>query len=120
MSHEHAPEYPRQTASISLPFFAQPQAVQHITPADLHATPPRIGDPGRFVGRVDSGGLGSPRYFVGEYRDGRMPSALVLEYGASSADEKRSARVWSLADRRGATPDYRLVHDDSSRGYVTV
>jgi len=28
--------------------------------------------------------------------------------------------VWSLADHRGASPDYRLIHDDSSRGYVTV
>jgi len=49
-----------------------------------------------------------------------MPSALVLEYGAASAGDGRATRVWSLADRRGTTPDYRLIHDDSSRGYVTV
>ena len=105
---------------LSLSAFAQHEAVQRITPADLLATPPRLTDSDRFVGRVDSGGLGSPRYFVGEYRDGAMPSALVLEYGASSAGDGRATRVWSLADRRGTTPDYRLIHDDSSRGYVTV
>lgn len=118
MSHEHAPEY----RSLPVPLLAltdQP-AVQRITAADLLASPPRVTESGRFVGRVDSGGLGSPRYFVGEYREGRMPTALVLEYGASSADRTRSARVWSLADHRGASPDYRLTHDDSSRGYVTV
>jgi hypothetical protein len=105
---------------LSLSAFAQHEAVQRITTADLLATPPRVTGSGHFVGRVDSGGLGSPRYFVGEYRDGRMPTALVLEYGASSVDQKRSARVWSLADHRGASPDYRLIHDDSSRGYVTA
>lgn len=105
---------------LSLSAFAQHEAVQRITSADLLVAPPRVTEDGQFVGRVDSGGLGNPRYFVGEYRDGRMPSALVLEYGASSADQTRSARVWSLADHRGAGPDYRLVHDDSSRGYVTV
>lgn len=105
---------------LSLSAFAQHEAVQRITTADLLATPPRVTESGRFVGRVDSGGLGSPRYFVGEYRDGRMPAALVLEYGVSSADQTGSARVWSLADHRGASPDYRLVHDDSSRGYVTA
>lgn len=99
---------------------AQPDAVQRITPSDLHASPPRVAESGQFVGRVDSGGLGNPRWFVGEYRDGRMPSAIVLEYGTSTAGDARSARVWSLADGRGATPDYRLVHDDSSRGYVTA
>lgn len=118
MSHEHAPEY--RSLPAPLLRLAQHEAVQRITTADLLATPPRVNESGRFVGRVDSGGLGSPRFFVGEYRDGRMPAALVLEYGASSADETSSARVWSLADDRGASPDYRLVHDDSSRGYVTV
>jgi hypothetical protein len=30
--------------------------------------------------------------------------------------------VWGLAahDRDGSSADYRLVHDDSSRGYVTA
>lgn len=119
MSHEHAPEYPRPTLSRPLSVFAQNHAVQHITPTDLHDSPPRVAESGRFVGRVESGGLGGPRWFVGEYQDGRMPGAIVLEYGAS-ARGARSARVWSLADGRGATPDYRLLHDDSSRGYVTV
>lgn len=118
MSHEHAPEY--RSLPAQLLHFAQQEAVQRITTADLLANPPHVTESGRFVGRVDSGGLGSPRYFVGEYRDGRMPTALVLEYGASSADQTGSARVWSLADHRGASPDYRLVHDDSSRGYVTA
>lgn len=118
MSHEHAPEY--RSLPAPLLRFAQLESVQRITTADLLATPPRASEPGHFVGRVDSGGLGSPRYFVGEYRDGRMPTALVLEYGASSPAQTGSARVWSLADHRGASPDYRLIHDDSSRGYVTV
>jgi hypothetical protein len=118
MSHEHAPEY--RSLPAPLLRLAQHEAVQRITTADLLAAPPRVTESGRFVGRVDSGGLGSPRFFVGEYRDGRMPAALMLEYGASSADKTSSARVWSLADHRGASPDYRLVHDDSSRGYVTA
>lgn len=118
MSHEHAPEY--RSLPAPLLRFAQHEAVQRITTADLLATPPRVTESGRFVGRVDSGGLGSPRYFVGEYRNGRMPTALVLEYGTSSAGKTSQARVWSLADHRGASPDYRLVHDDSSRGYVTA
>lgn len=104
----------------SLAVFAQHEAVQRITTDDLHTTPPQVTDSAQFVGRVDTGGLGSPRYFVGEYRDGRMPSALVLEYGIRSAGQAGSARVWSLADGRGSTPDYRLIHDDSSRGYVTA
>ncbi len=118
MSHEHAPEY--RSLPAPLLRLAQHEAVQRITTADLLAAPPRVTESGRFVGRVDSGGLGSPRFFVGEYRDGRMPAALVLEYGVSSADQTGSARVWSLADHRGVSPDYRLVHDDSSRGYVTA
>lgn len=118
MSHEHAPEY--RSLPAPLLRFAQHEAVRRITTADLLAAPPRVTESGHFVGRLDSGGLGSPRYFVGEYRDGRMPNALVLEYGASSAGKPNSARVWSLADHRGASPDYRLVHDDSSRGYVTA
>lgn len=109
MSHEHAPEY-----------FARYETVQRITPDDLHASPPRVAASGQFVGRVDSGGLGGPRWFVGEYRDARMPSAIVLEYGAPSGGRRPSARVWGLVDPRRATADYRLVHDDSSRGYVTV
>lgn len=120
MSHEHAPEYRSSLPSI-LSFTEQP-AVQHITPSDLLASPPRVTDPAHFVGRVHSGGLASPHYVVGEYRDGRMPTAFVLEYGDQTPAQTRSARVWGLAahDRDGSSADYRLVHDDSSRGYVTA
>ena len=100
--------------------FAEEPTVQRITPAELLASPPRATDAAHFIGRVHSGGLASPHYVVGEYRDGRMPAAFVLEYGEPTASRQKSTRVWGLADRDGATPDYRLMHDDSSRGYVTA
>lgn len=94
--------------------------VQHITESDLLPTPPRITDPSRVMGRVESGGLGRPSFVVVECADGRIPAALVLEYGETDAERTRSARVWSLARGKGSAPLYRLSGDSSSGGYVSA
>lgn len=95
-------------------------AVQHITESDLLSTPPRITDPSRVMGRLESGGLGRPSFVVVECADGRIPAALVLEYGDADAEQTRPSRVWSRAGGRGIAPLYRLSGDSSSGGYVTA
>lgn len=94
--------------------------VQRITASDLLSTPPRITDPSRVMGRVESGGLGRPSYVVVECADGRIPAALVLEYGDGDAERARPARVWSRTRGVGSDPLYRLSGDSSSGGYVTA
>lgn len=95
-------------------------AAHHITESDLLATPPRITDPSRVVGRVESAGLGGPSFVVVEQADGGLPAALVLEYGDADAGRMRSARVWSRTVDAGGAPVYRLSGDTSSGGYVTA
>ena len=95
-------------------------AVQRITESDLLPTPPRITDPSRVMGRVESGGLGRPSFVVVECEDGRIPAALVLEYGDADAERTRPARVWSRTGGKGSAPLYRLSGDSSSSGYVSA
>lgn len=94
--------------------------MQHITESDLLPTPPRITDLSRVMGRVESGGLGRPSFVVVECADGRIPAALVLEYGETDAEQARPTRVWSRTGGRGSAPLYRLSGDTSSGGYVTA
>ena len=95
-------------------------AVQHITESDLLPTPPRITDPSQVMGRVESAGLGRPSFVVVECADGRIPAALVLEYGDEDAVQTRPARVWSRTGGVGNAPLYRLSGDSSSGGYITA
>lgn len=94
--------------------------VQHVTQSDLLSTPPRGIHSSSVVARVESGGLGRPSFVVVECPDGRIPAALVLEYGDADAEQARAARVWSRAGGRGTAPLYRLSSDSSSGGYVTA
>lgn len=119
MSHEHAQDS-RSTVQLPVSALGAGHAVQHITESDLLSTPPRITDPSRVTGRVESEGLGRPSFVVVECADGRVPAALVLEYGDSDAARARSARVWSRAHGAASSPLYRLSGDTSSGGYVTA
>lgn len=107
-------------AQLSLSPFDGGHPVRQVSPSDLLATPPRSIHPSSVVARVESGGLGRPSFVVVDCTEGRIPSALVLEYGDADAERTRSARVWRRAGGSGSAPLYRLSSDSSSGGYVTA
>lgn len=107
-------------AQLPVSVFGGGHTVQHVAQSDLLATQPRSFHPSSVVARVESGGLGRPSFVVVDCADGRIPSALVLEYGDADAERTRSTRVWSRVGGRGSALLYRLSSDSSSGGYVTA